>query len=258
MSADIHCTLSDGVATLTLDNPPLNVLTVGMTELLDRLLKELAVREDVRALVVTGAGRKAFCAGSDIGEFDRYMTPGAAVTGKLWPENAMYSRLAHFPRPTIAAVHGVAFGGGLELAVCCDLIVAEETARFALPETKLGLFPGSGGTVRVMRRIGSARAKQMIFFGDPIDATTALAWGLVDRVAPDGEALAGGEALARRLAAGPDSLRLAKRAIALAEDHPEADAIARMLPLIDEASCHPDCREGVSAFREKRPPCFRP
>lgn len=256
-SSPVRHRIEDRVAVVTLENPPLNVLTVEMTALLDALLQDLASREDIRALVFHGAGERAFCAGSDIKEFDRYMAPRAAVTEKLYAENVMYSRLARFPWPTVAAVHGSAFGGGLELAACCDMIVAERSARFALPEVRLGLFPGSGGTVRVTRRVGPARAKQMIFLGDPIDAETALAWGLINQICDDGQALQAALALGERLAEGPQSLCLAKQAIDMAFDLPEEDAVSRMLPLIDEAFASDDCKEGVAAFREKRKPRFK-
>lgn len=252
----VHCEVAQGIAAIMLDNPPLNVLTVDMTARLDALLRELESDAGVKALVVHGAGERAFSAGSDIKEFDAYMAPNAAVERKLYTENAMYTRLARFPAPTIAAVTGIAFGGGLELAVCCDLIVAEANSRFALPEVKLGVFPGSGGTVRVTRRIGPARAKEMIYFGDPIDAATARDWGLINRVAETGKALRVAMDMARRLADGPESLRHAKQAIDMAFDMTEADAVSRGLPLIDASFSSSDCREGVDAFREKRPPKF--
>ncbi len=181
MSRDpILCQVEDGVAIVTLNNPPLNLVTLGLTRELERTLDRLATDPEARVLVLTGAGERAFCAGSDISEF-----PGVAddvVGKKLAPENRAYSKVDDFPKPTIAAVAGLAYGGGLELAVCCDLIVVEEHARLALPEIKLGVFPGSGGTVRVTRRIGEGRAKELMYFGEPIDAQTALAWGLINRV----------------------------------------------------------------------------
>ena len=135
-------------------------------------------------------------------------------------ENETYSKVDDFPKPTIAAVAGLAFGGGLELAVCCDLLVVEENARLALPEIKLGVFPGSGGTVRVTRRIGEGRAKEMMFFGEPIDAQTALAWGLVNRVVPPGEALLTACRMAAELAQRPNrALQICKRAIDLVVRH---------------------------------------
>ena len=148
------------------------------------------------------------------------MAAGAVVPKKLALENEAWSRVDDFPKPTIAAVSGLAFGGGLELAVCCDLIVAEEGARVALPEIKLGVFPGSGGTIRVTRRIGEGRAKEMMFFGEPVPVETALAWGLVNRVVPKGEALAAAIEMARRLAAQPSvALQMCKRAVDLAFDY---------------------------------------
>ena len=164
----VLCAIEDGVAVVTLNNPPLNLVTLEMTRRLNDTVKRLADDPAVRVMVLTGAGDKAFCAGSDIKEFPEMMAAGAVVPKKLALENEAWSRVDDFPKPTIAAVSGLAFGGGLELAVCCDLIVAEEGARVALPEIKLGVFPGSGGTIRVTRRIGEGRAKEMMFFGEPL------------------------------------------------------------------------------------------
>src|ERR1700680_2466060 len=197
----VKSTHEDGVALVTLDNPPLNLVTLAMTRELDALVSRLAADPDVRVMVLTGSGEKAFCAGSDIKEFPQ--VSDAVVSKKLARENAAYSRVAEFPKPTIAALNGLAFGGGLELAVCCDLIVAEEGVRVALPEINLGVFPGSGAPVRVTRRIGEGRAKEMMYFGEPVPVETALAWGLVNRVVPAGEAREGGLARARTLAGKP-------------------------------------------------------
>ncbi|MCC7048772.1 MAG: enoyl-CoA hydratase/isomerase family protein [Alphaproteobacteria bacterium] len=247
----------DGVATLTLVNPPLNLVTLGLTRELNHKLDALAADPAARVLVVTGSGGKAFCAGSDIKEFRDYMQPGIAIEKKMWMENATYSKLDDFPKPTIAAVNGLAFGGGLEMAVCCDLIVCEEGTRLALPEIKLGVFPGSGGTVRVTRRIGEGRAKEMIFLGEPIDTETALAWGLINRVAPKGTALKTAQALAAEMAQRPNkALQIAKKAVDMAFDVSEDEAIAQSLPLSDQAFSSNDCKEGVRAFFAKEKPRF--
>src|SRR6201987_5030727 len=185
----VLCTVADGVALVTLNNPPLNLVTLDMTRQLNALVARLATDEAVRVMVLTGSGTKAFCAGSDIKEFPRMMAPGVVVPQKLALENEAYSRVDDFPKPTIAALNGLAFGGGLELAACCDLIIAEAGTMVALPEIKLGVFPGSGGTVRVTRRIGLGRAKEMMFLGDPVAVETGLAWGLVNRVVPRGGAV---------------------------------------------------------------------
>jgi len=215
----IATTVEAGVAVLTLDNPPLNLVTLELTRPLHDELERLAADPAVRVLVVTGAGGRAFCAGSDVREFTTFMRAGAVVAGKLALENAAWSRLDDFPRPTIAALDGLAYGGGLELAVCCDILIAAADARLALPEVKLGVIPGTGGTVRVTRRIGEGRAKELMFTGEPIDAPTALAWDL---------------------------------ALDVAED----DALARTRALSDAAFSGPDCREGVRAFFAKTPPSF--
>src|SRR3954471_19296542 len=222
----VLCAIEDGVAVVTLNNPPLNLVTLEMTRRLNDAVKRLADDAAVRVMVLTGAGDKAFCAGSDIKEFPEMMAAGAVVPKKLALENEAWSRVDDFPKPTIAAVSGLAFGGGLELAVCCDLMVAEEGARVALPEIKLGVFPGSGGTIRVTRRIGEGRAKEMMFFGEPVPVETGLAWGLVNRVVPKGEALAAAIEMARRLAAQPAvALQMCKRSADMAFDVPEDRAI---------------------------------
>src|SRR3954466_6796857 len=221
----VLCAIEDGVAVVTLNNPPLNLVTLEMTRQLNETMRRLAQDPAGRVLVLTGAGDKSFCAGSDIKEFPEMMAAGAVVPKKLALENEAWSRVDDFPKPTIAAVSGLAFGGGLELAVCCDLIVAEEGARVALPEIKLGVFPGSGGTVRVTRRIGEGRAKEMMFFGDPIDAETGLSWGLVNRIAPKGQALQVAQAMAATLAERPNrALQLCKAAVDLSFDTTEDKA----------------------------------
>jgi enoyl-CoA hydratase/carnithine racemase len=251
----VRTAVTDGVAVLTLDNPPLNLVTLELTRRLGEALTALAGDPAVRVVVVTGAGRRAFCAGSDVREF-----PGVVedvVGRKLRRENEVFGQLDDFPRPTVAALNGLALGGGLELAACCDLLVAGADVRVGLPEVKLGVIPGSGGTVRVARRVGEGRAKELIYLGEPIDAPTALAWGLVNRVVPPGEELAVALAVARTLAAGPpEALRLAKQAVDVAFDTTEDQAIARSLALSDRVFRSADCREGVRAFLAKEPPRF--
>ena len=258
MSQDlVRCEVRDGVATMTLDNPPLNLVTLELTRRLGRMIDALAHDDSARVLVLTGAGDRAFCAGSDVAEFTSMMAPGRVVPMKLARENEVYSKLDDFPKPTIAAVGGLAFGGGLELAVCCDLIVVEEHTRLCLPEIKLGVFPGSGGTVRVTRRIGEGRAKEMMFFGEPIDAATALAWGLANRVVARGQSLHTAQAMAAVLAERPNrALRLCKIAVDLSFDTTEDQAVARSLELSDQAFNSADCREGVRAFFAKEKPRF--
>ena len=255
----VQVELTDGVGRLTLLNPPLNLVSLDMTRQLSDTLERLGADSRVRVLVVSGAGpgARAFCAGSHIGEFGDYMAPGAVLEKKLIFENETYNKLEDFPQPTIAALNGLAYGGGLELAVCCDILIAAESAKLALPEIKLGVFPGSGGTVRVTRRIGEGRAKEMMFTGDPIDARTALSWGLLNRIVPENDLMTEAMALARTIADRPGkALQLCKRAIGAAFEVEPREAIQRSLALSGEAFASNDCREGVRAFLAKEPPKF--
>lgn len=253
----VLCHIEDGVAILTLNNPPLNVVYKGLTEALGEWLQRLADDASVRVLVVTGAGDRAFCAGSDIAEFRPLMKKGMIVPAKLALQHRVFAALDDFPKPTLAAINGLAYGGGLEIAVCCDLIVADAEARFALPEIKLGVFPGSGGPVRVTRRVGESRAKELMFLGEPINAGTALAWGLINRVTAAGQAMPTTMGLARTLASGPPlALSLCKRAIDLAQGATEDIAIAQALPLSDRVFSSTESQEGVRAFLAKESPNF--
>ncbi len=258
MSSNLELEINEGVALLTMNNPPLNVATLQSTRQMYEALDQLAGNGEVLVLVVRGGGDRAFSAGSDIGEFPSYLADGNVIEKKLRFENETLSKLAAFPKPTVAALNGLAYGGGLELAVCCDLIVADESARLSLPEIKLGVFPGSGGTLRVTKRIGPARAKEMMFLGEPISAAQALEWGLVNRVAAQGEATSEALALARELSKRPNiALQGCKKAIdegvAMAEDA----AIEQVLELMDQAFSSDDGREGVRAFFAKEEPKFR-
>ncbi|RYY94763.1 MAG: enoyl-CoA hydratase/isomerase family protein, partial [Comamonadaceae bacterium] len=165
--------------------------------------------------------------------------------------------LAHFPKPTVAAIEGAAVGGGLELAVCCDLLVAARTAKLALPEIRLGVFPGSGGTVRVTRRVGAARARRMMLLGDAIDAATAHAWGLVDELCDEGTAALEAGKLAARLAAGPALAQQGcKAALDAAMDMDEAGALAVATEWAVRLGFSGDLAEGLRAFDAKRKPAF--
>jgi enoyl-CoA hydratase len=253
----IRCSIGNGVAVVTLHNPPLNLVTLELTRQLKETLVQLAADPAARVMVVTGAGDRAFCAGSDIKEFPEMMAPGAVVAKKLRAENEAYSLVDDFPKPTIAALNGLALGGGLELAVCCDLVVAETGNVVGLPEIKLGVFPGSGGTIRVTRRIGEGRAKEMMYFGDPVPVETALAWGLINRVVAKGESLRVANAMARTLATRPGfALQMCKCSIDMAFDMAEDAAVERSFALSDRVFSSADCKEGVRAFFAKEAPHF--
>ncbi|MFI6932669.1 enoyl-CoA hydratase/isomerase family protein [Streptomyces sp. NPDC050287] len=249
--------LRDRIAVLTLDRPgQLNAIGSGTVEQLTHALGDLRHDDDVRALVVTGAGR-AFSAGADLGEIESFTAPGQfrAFVGRL---TEAFALLEDFPKPSVAAVHGFAFGGGLELALACDLRVAERGARLGLPEMKLGVLPGAGGTQRLPRLVPAAIAKQMILTGEPIGAERAHALGLVNELAEPGGALKAAEELAARLAAGaPLALAAGKRLIDYGLGMDLEAAIAYERETVSVLFSTEDRAEGLKAFRERRPGDFR-
>lgn len=243
------------VTTLTLVNPPLNLVTVGLTRQLDSALASIEADSKVRVVIVTGTGERAFCAGSDVKEFESLH--GRVGEGKLLLEKAVYRRLANLPVPTIAAIQADALGGGLELALCCDLRIADETAKLGMPEVRLGVMPGSGGTQRLPRIIGLAKAKEMILTGQIIDATQAAEIGLVNSVAGTGEAMTVALEMATTIASrGPVAVREAKRALDLAGDKPLDEGLAAELDASERVFSSQDMLEGANAFFEKRQPRF--
>ncbi|MDT0264721.1 enoyl-CoA hydratase-related protein [Streptomyces sp. DSM 44915] len=207
----VHLDVADGVGTLRLDRPPLNALDTALQDELRALATEIAGRDDIRALVLTGTGR-AFAAGADVKEM-RAMDQ-AAMIARARDLQDSFTAVAQLPQPVVAAVHGYALGGGLELALTADVRFAAEDTRLGQPEILLGLIPGAGGTQRLPRLIGPSRAKDLIFTGRQLTAAEALAIGLVDRVLPADELLTEAHAWAARLAAGPaTALRAAKEAV---------------------------------------------
>jgi enoyl-CoA hydratase/carnithine racemase len=199
----------DGVAVLRLDNPPVNALSRALLAEIAAAARELGGDETLKAVVVTGAG-KAFAAGADISEFGDASRAREITDGF----RAAFDTVAAIPRPVIAAVNGVALGGGMELALACDLRVAAASARLGQPEILLGIIPGAGATQRLPRLVGPARAKELVWSGRQVGADDALAIGIVDRVAPAGEALDAALTWAHELATGAVvAMGLAKRAI---------------------------------------------
>ena len=176
------------LAIVTLTNPPLNVLHPHMAAELDACFTGLATDADVVVAIVTGQGERAFCAGFDIKEFPNLMMPGGAerLARAL---HASLDKIAHLGKPTIAAVNGLALGGGLELSMACDLRIVAANAQLGQPEIKLGLFPGAGGTQRLPRLVGAGIAKELLYVGDPVSAEEAYRIGLANKVVPAGEAL---------------------------------------------------------------------
>jgi enoyl-CoA hydratase/carnithine racemase len=248
---------TDGpVATIELDRPErLNALTLAMLARIDVICAELEARTDVRAVVVRSTSTRAFCAGADVGEWSA-LGPEGMWRRWIAEGHRVFDRLARLPMPTIASISGVAFGGGLELALACDLRLASTEARFALPETRIGVVPGWGGTARLAALIGTGRAKQMALTGEPVGADEACRWGLVNEVV-DATALAPRvRALAARIAEGPRlAVQVTKQLIDGSLPHGPTAALEALAAGFVAGS--DDLAEGVAAFREKRLPRFR-
>ncbi len=246
------------VGLMTINNPPVNALGAKVVNEIVECLREMEEDDGVRVAVVTGAGPKAFMAGADIKEFPQLMQGKAGVAGMYASRvHNMFNYLDGFPKPTVAAVNGLALGGGCELALCCDLRVAAENALLGLPEIKLGLFPGGGGTQRLPRLIGEAKAKELMFTGDFIPAQEALRIGLVNSVVPQAEVLNAALELAGKIAQRPGvALNLIKQCVDRGLQMTLEEGLRLECDLFDRVFLTEDVREGVSAFIEKRDPRF--
>jgi enoyl-CoA hydratase len=243
------------VALLTLDNPPVNALS---NELITDLVAaiEQAESEEIRAVIVTGSPH--FAAGADITGFKASMEAGDSGAGLGVMLGDVLQRITALPKPVIAAVRGYALGGGLEVAMACDLRVFAEGAKAGQPEIKLGVIPGAGGTQRLARLIGVGRTRDLVYTGRMIDAATALDWGLADRVIPDDDLDAAARGLAEELAAGATAaIAIAKRVIDEGFSMPLGDALALEAQGFRDAFTTEDAVEGVDAFLGKRAPEFK-
>jgi enoyl-CoA hydratase len=243
-------------ATVTVDRPKsLNALDTRTLQELEKIAGDLSLRSDLRGVVVTGAGEKAFVAGADIAEMTGMDADRARHFGALGQR--VMDAISTLPFPVVAAVNGFALGGGCELAMACDFIYASENARFGLPEVSLGVLPGFGGTQRLTRLVGRARAKELIFTGDMIDAAKAREIGLVLEVVPLPKLLGHARAALERVAKkGPLAVRRAKEAIDRGADLELADGLAIERQLFSDLFASADRSEGMKAFLEKRPPVF--
>jgi methylglutaconyl-CoA hydratase len=239
-----------------LGEPRRNSLTVALLAELLRHQERAASDRTLRAVIVTGAGEKAFCAGADLKE--RARMDDVAVAGFHRAIRAAFDGFEALPQPVIAAVNGVALGGGLELALACDLRVAAQGAELAFPEVGLGIIPGAGGTQRLPRVIGAARAKELILTARRMGSPEALAVGLVTQVVPGPELQEAALALAQRVTRhAPISLRQAKRAIDGGLSLPLAQALDLENALYQDCIPTSDRREALAAFAEKRAPIFK-
>jgi enoyl-CoA hydratase/carnithine racemase len=250
----VRLEISDGIGTIRLDRPPMNPLSHQVQEELRAAAHEAAAHDAVKAVVVYG-GEKVFAAGADITEFTGAGFVQMAVRA---PElSACFDAVARIPKPVVAAITGYALGGGCELALACDWRVVADDAKLGQPEIKLGIIPGAGGTQRLARLIGPARAKDLIFSGRMVDAEEALRIGLADRVAPAADVYATAVQLIQPYVTGPSlALRAAKQAIDGGLNLDLASGLALESQLFAGLFATEDQLEGTTAFVEKRKPTF--
>lgn len=249
--------IEEGIAVVTIDNQAaLNALNASVLTQLDQTMDALARNQEVKGVIITGAGEKSFVAGADISEF--IQVTGEKAVGFMSRGQRIFDKVEAFDRPVIAAINGFALGGGNELSLCCDIRIAAENAIFGQPEVNLGIIPGYGGTQRLPRRIGPGKAKEVIFADERINAQEALRIGLVERVVPKGQAVEEAKKLLKKIMGkGPVAIKMAKKAIN------EGLKMSLREGLDLEAQCNGICfgtqdkDEGAKAFSEKRPANFK-
>ncbi len=246
-----------GLAIIRLNRPEkLNALTSEMFAALRERLNQLQVDESLRVLILTGSGDKAFCAGTDIGALiDRSESEAREISTR---GQNVCAQIENFPVPVVAAVNGIAAGGGCELALACHLRIASSGATFTLPETKLGLIPGYGGTQRLSREVGHGRAIEMMLTGKSIGAEHAMEIGLVNRIVPISDLMSEVLSLGKEIEAlSPLAIRACMKAVNFGSELPLEEGLALETELFASLFATDDVREGTQAFLEKRSPVFR-
>lgn len=251
----IQVSIESRVAVITLNRPPLNPINSQVFRDLSRAADELAADASVKAVIITGSGDKAFAAGADVAEMAG-LTPVEAYdfchSGVV-----AFQKIENLDKPVIAAIKGLALGGGAELALCCDFRIAADTAKFGQPEINLGIIPGGGATQRLPRLIGTAKAKELIFLGDVFDADTAEKIGLVNKVVPAEKLMEEAQKLAQKLAAKPAvAMKAAKTAINTGMNMDLNSALLMEIQNFVLAFVSEDRKEGIGALLEKRKPNF--
>jgi enoyl-CoA hydratase len=252
----VRLELDNRIALLTVDNPPVNAFSQEVKEDLLGVLGKLEAIPDLAAAILIGAGDKVFVAGADIKSMVG-ITPQLARE-RLTVTKRILDCITYFPCPFLCAIEGAALGAGCELAMACDIRVASRSATIGLPEVRLGIIPGAGGSQRLPRLIGEGIAKKMILTGEPVGAEEAWRIGLVSLLTEPGQALAEARKLAETIRSrGPLAVRAAKRAITLGLERTLDEGLQLEIELFAQVSASEDLQEGVRAFIEKRKPAFR-
>jgi len=257
MGAFISSEIDGAVAVVTIDHPPVNALSAPLLEELEEELARLDADDGIRAIVLKGAGERAFVAGADISEFPALREAASNEGGSARGIQKLGARMDAARTPFVAAIHGFCLGGGLELAMCCDIRVAAEGAQLGQPEIKLGLIPGGGGTQRLPRLVGLGRAMLLNLTGDWVDAHTAYEWGLVERVVPKEELLETAVEIARSISQrSPVAVSILRELARTTRDLPLEEGLRREADGFRRCLASEDGAEGVAAFLEKREPQF--
>lgn len=251
----ILLTKEKGVATITLNRPPMNPLNSQVFSEISKAIDDIRADSSVKAVIITGAGGKALAAGADVAEMAN-LTP---VEAYQFCQNSRiaYEKIENLNKPVIAAISGVAFGGGCELALACDYRIAAENAKFGQPELGLGIIPGGGATQRLPRLIGMAKAKELIYLGETIDAATAEKIGLVNKVVATGSLMEAAAIIAQRLAAKPAvAMQMVKEGMNVGINLDISSGLVLEIQNFVTAFASADAKEGLTAFVEKRKPKY--
>jgi len=253
----VKVAVEDRVAIVTIDHPPVNALNRQTLQELEQLVDGLSAEAAVKVAVLAGAGAFAFVAGADIKEVSQ-LTSAQAAQELAQLGQRVFLKLQRLTKPVIAAIHGVCLGGGLELAMACHLRISGDRARFGQPEVNLGIIPGWGGTQRLPRCIGAAKATEWILTGDIYPAQEALRLGLINHVVPQDQVLKVAKDLARKIASkGGVAITQALRAIEEGREKTLEAGLANEAVAFSHVAASEDSREGVKAFLEKRQPQFK-
>ena len=253
---NLSWSLEGKIATVVIQRPPANALASGLIREVNELLDELEGNTDVRVILLKGEGR-FFSAGADIKEFTT-IESGEEFSQLAKKGQDVFERMENFSKPIIAAIHGAALGGGLELAMGCHIRLVSENAKLGLPELQLGLVPGFAGSQRLPKLVGRAKAAEMLLTSEPISGTEAVQWGLANKAYPEEELFSKAQEMAEKIAKkSPGAMKAAIELLSYTKDDRFYEGVMREADLFGEVFVSEDAKEGISAFIEKREPNFK-